>query len=217
MAEIKKIGRFEGIFQSPKTAIEIKSLVVLLHGWGADAADMFGLAPVLGQVREGCGFFAPNAPYPCAGTPHGRQWFDIQQGESGAMSASEDLHELLLSTFDYFSLPPSRVILGGFSQGGMMTLAVGPFFDLAGLISFSGALLTEKNLKRANNSSPPILMIHGDLDDVVPVSALIDAQSHLEEKGYVVEVVLEKGVGHSIDDTGLNSARKFINAHLPKE
>ena len=217
MAEIKKIGRFEGVFQPPKKANEIKSLIVLLHGWGANAADMFGLAPFLGQVREGCGFFAPNAPYSCAGAPHGRQWFDIQQGESGAMSASEDLQELLLSIFEEFSLHPSNVILGGFSQGGMMTLAVGPVFDLAGLISFSGALLTEKNLKRANNSSPPILLIHGDLDDVVPVSALIDAQSYLEEKGYAVEVVLEKGVGHSIDAKGLDSARKFIDEHLPKE
>ena len=217
MAERKKIGRFEGVFQPPKASVEAKSLIVLLHGWGADATDMFGLAPFLGQVREGCGFFAPNAPYPCVGAPQGRQWFDIQEGEYGAMSASEDLQELLRSIFDEFSLPPSDVILGGFSQGGMMTLAVGPLFDFAGLISFSGALLTEKNLKRANNSSPPILMIHGDLDDVVPASALIDAQSHLEEKGYTVEVVLEKGVGHSIDEKGLESARKFINEHLPKE
>ena len=217
MAEIKKVGRFEGVFQPPKASVEVKSLIVLLHGWGADATDMFGLAPFLAQVREECGFFAPNAPYPCAGAPQGRQWFDILEGEYGAMSASEDLQELLRSIFDEFSLPPSDVILGGFSQGGMMTLAVGPLFDFAGLISFSGALLTEKNLKRANNSSPPILMIHGDLDDVIPASALIDAQSHLEEKGYTVEVVLEKGVGHSIDEKGLESARKFIDEHLTKE
>ena len=75
----------------------------------------------------------------------------------------------------------------------------------------------EKNLEKASKSSPPILLIHGDLDDVVPVSALIDAQSHLEEKGFDVEVVLEKGVGHSIDQIGLNAARKFIDTHLPKE
>ena len=217
MAEIKKVGRFEGIYEKPKIESEVKSMIILLHGWGADAADMIGLAPLLGQVREGCGFYVPNAPFPCPASPHGRQWFDIQQGEYGALMALEDLKELLLSTFDEFSLSPSKVILGGFSQGGMMTLAAGPLFELAGLISFSGALLTEKSLKKASELSPPILLIHGDLDDVVPASALIDAQSHLEEKGYDVEVVLEKGIGHSIDEIGLEAARKFIDTYLPAE
>ena len=99
----------------------------------------------------------------------------------------------------------------------MMTLTTGPSFNLAGLISFSGALLTEQNLKQASHSSPPILLIHGDLDDVVPATALIEAQSHFEEKGYDVELVLEKGVGHSIDQVGLDAARKFIDTHLPIE
>ena len=214
MAEIKKIGKFEGIYQPPIKADEVTSLIILLHGWGADAADMFGLAPILGQVKQGCAFYAPNAPYPCAASPHGREWFDIQQGENGAIMAMDDLDELLNSVFNEFSLPASQIILGGFSQGGMMTLAAGPAYQLAGLISFSGALLTEQRLAEANVSSPPILLIHGDLDDVVPATALIDAQSHLEEKGYDVEVVLEKGIGHSISETGLDSARHFIDSHL---
>ena len=214
MAEIKKIGKFEGIYQPPIKTDEVKSLIILLHGWGADAADMFGLAPILGQVKQGCAFYAPNAPYPCAASPHGREWFDIQQGENGAIMAMDDLDELLNSVFDEFSLPASQIILGGFSQGGMMTLAAGPAYELAGLISFSGALLTEQRLAKATSSSPPILLIHGDLDDVVPATALIDAQSHLEEKGYDVEVVLEKGIGHSISETGLDSARHFIHSHL---
>ena len=214
MAEIKKIGKFEGIYQPPIKTDEVTSLIILLHGWGADAADMFGLAPILGQVKQGCAFYAPNAPYPCAASPHGREWFDIQQGENGAIMAMDDLDELLNSVFDEFSLPASQIILGGFSQGGMMTLAAGPAYELAGLISFSGALLTEQRLAEANGLSPPILLIHGDLDDVVPATALIDAQSHLEEKGYDVEVVLEKGIGHSISETGLDSARHFIDSHL---
>ena len=214
MAEIKKIGKFEGIYQPPIKTDEVTSLIILLHGWGADAADMFGLAPILGQVKQGCAFYAPNAPYPCAASPHGREWFDIQQGENGAIMAMDDLDELLNSVFDEFSLPASQIILGGFSQGGMMTLAAGPAYQLAGLISFSGALLTEQRLAEATVSSPPILLIHGDLDDVVPATALIDAQSHLEEKGYDVEVVLEKGIGHSISETGLDSARHFIDSHL---
>ena len=214
MAEIKKIGKFEGIYQPPIKTDEVTSLIILLHGWGADAADMFGLAPILGQVKQGCAFYAPNAPYPCAASPHGREWFDIQQGENGAIMAMDDLDELLNSVFNEFSLPASQIILGGFSQGGMMTLAAGPAYELAGLISFSGALLTEQRLAEATGSSPPILLIHGDLDDVVPATALIDAQSHLEEKGYDVEVVLEKGIGHSISETGLDSARQFIDSHL---
>ena len=214
MAEIKKIGKFEGIYQPPIKADEVTSLIILLHGWGADAADMFGLAPILGQVKQGCAFYAPNAPYPCAASPHGREWFDIQQGENGAIMAMDDLDELLESVFDEFSLPASQIILGGFSQGGMMTLAAGPAYELAGLISFSGALLTEQRLAEATVSSPPILLIHGDLDDVVPATALIDAQSNLEEKGYDVEVVLEKGIGHSISETGLDAARHFIDSHL---
>ena len=214
MAEIKKIGKFEGIYQPPIKVDEVTSLIILLHGWGSDAADMFGLAPILGQVKEGCAFYAPNAPYPCAASPHGREWFDIHQGEKGAIMAMDDLDELLESVFDEFSLPASQIILGGFSQGGMMTLAAGPAYELAGLISFSGALLTEQRLAEATVSSPPILLIHGDLDDVVPATALIDAQSNLEEKGYDVEVVLEKGIGHSISETGLDAARHFIDSHL---
>lgn len=214
MAEIKKIGKFEGIYQPPAKADEVTSLVILLHGWGADAADMFGLAPFLGQVKKGCAFYAPNAPHPCAASPHGREWFDIQQGEKGAIMAMDDLDEFLNSIFDEFSLPASQIILGGFSQGGMMTLAAGPAYELAGLISFSGALLTEQRLTEATSSSPPILLIHGDLDDVVPATALIDAQTHLEEKGYDVEVVLEKGIGHSISENGLDAARHFIDSHF---
>jgi phospholipase/carboxylesterase len=128
MAEIKKIGKFEGIYQPPIKADEVTSLIILLHGWGADAADMFGLAPILGQVKQGCAFYAPNAPYPCAASPHGREWFDIQQGENGAIMAMDDLDELLNSVFNEFSLPASQIILGGFSQGGMMTLAAGPAY-----------------------------------------------------------------------------------------
>ena len=214
MAGIKKIGKFEGIYQPPIKVDKVTSIVIMLHGWGADAADMFGLAPILGQVKEGCAFYAPNAPYPCAASPHGREWFDIHQGEKGAIMAMDDLDELLSGILDEFSVLTSRIILGGFSQGGMMTLAAGPSYELAGLISFSGALLTEKKLIEATASSPPILLIHGDLDDVVPSTALIDAQTHLEEKKYDVEVVLDKGVGHSISETGLDAARNFIDSHL---
>jgi len=214
MAEIKKIGKFEGIYQPPVKADEITSLIILLHGWGAVAADMFGLVPILGQVKQGCAFYAPNATYPCSASSHGREWFDIQQGEKGAIMAMDDLDELINSIFDEFSLPASQIILGGFSQGGMMTLAAGPAYELAGLISFSGALLTEQRLTEATSSSPPILLIHGDMDDVVPATALIDAQTHLEQKGYDVEVVLEKGIGHSISETGLDAARRFIDSHL---
>ncbi len=214
MAEIKKIGKFDGIYQPPVEANEVTSLIILLHGWGADAADMFGLAPILGQVKQGCAFYAPNAPYSCMASPHGREWFDIQQGEKGAIMAMDDLDELVNSIFHEFSLPASQIILGGFSQGGMMTLAAGPSYELAGLISFSGALLTEQRLSEAALSSPPILLIHGDLDDVVPATELIDAQTHLEEKGYDVEVVLEKGIGHSISETGIDAARRFIDRHL---
>ena len=217
MAEIKKIGRFEGIFQLPTNGSKVTSLIILLHGWGADASDMFGLAPILSQIRAGCGFYAPNAPSTCSASSLGREWFDIQEGEKGAMMALDDVRELIQGALDEYSLPSSRVILGGFSQGGMMTLTTGPSFDLAGLISFSGALLTEQNLKQASHSSPPILMIHGDLDHIVPATALIEAQSHFEEKGYDVEVVLEKGVGHSIDQMGLDAARNFIDKHLPIE
>ena len=214
MAEIKKIGKFEGIYQPPIEVEKVTSLIILLHGWGADAADMFGLAPILGQIKNGCAFYAPNAPYQCAASSHGRQWFDIQQGEKGALMAIDDLDDLLKGVFDEFSLSGSQVILGGFSQGGMMTLTVGTTYDLAGLISFSGALLTEQSLNNAGPFSPPILLIHGDLDDVVPASALIDAQTHFEEKGYDVEVVLEKGLGHSIGEFGLDSARRFIDKCL---
>ena len=209
-----------------------EKLIFMLHGYGDNAANFLHLANPIDQDEWKVQYVAMNAPNYITGNLMGYQWFDLYPNgiyisEAGPDEFEQIRNEIsvavnkIINTMEKYceslQLSLADCILMGFSQGGMMTLTTGPSLDLAGLISFSGALLTEQNLKQASHSSPPILLIHGDLDDVVPATALIEAQSHFEEKGYDVEVVLEKGVGHSIDQVGLDAARKFIDTHLPLE
>ena len=165
---------------------ETRSAVVFLHGYGANGADLLGLADPLGEHLPDTLFVAPDAPEACAGAPMGFQWFPIpwidnsseEEAERGMMQAVDDLNAFLDALMVDEDLLPEQVVLFGFSQGTMMALHVAPRREdaVAGVVAFSGRLLSPESLKDEIVVRPPVLLVHGDADDVVPPQSLPQAR-----------------------------------------
>lgn len=201
-----------------------KRLVVFLHGYGADGADLLGLADPLGPHLPDTAFVAPNAPERCIGNPFGYQWFPIpwidgssqEEADAGMQAAAGDLNAYLDAVMDEEGVEAANTILVGFSQGTMMSLHVAPRRDVsfAGVVGFSGRLLSPETLQDEVRQKPPILLIHGDADEVVPVSSLPDAGNALTAAGFEVFAHISKGTGHGIAPDGLQVALAFIRDRL---
>ena len=202
------------------------SLVIFLHGYGADGADLLGLADPLAPHLPRTAFVAPDAPEPCVGTPFGRQWFPIPwlDGSSEAASAaslalsSEDLNRYIDAAMAANGVGPEATALVGFSQGTMMALdvALRRAAPLAGVVGFSGRLLRPETLAAQITARPPVLLIHGDADPVVPYADLAKAASGLKAAGVSVTTHTSRGTGHGIAPDGLGLALRFLQEHLPK-
>ena len=200
---------------------ELRSCVVFLHGYGANGADLLGLADPLGEHLPDTLFVSPDAPEACAGAPFGFQWFPIpwidgsseEEAMQGMARAVDDLNAFLDALMVDEDLLPEQVALLGFSQGTMMSLHVGPRREdqLAGIVGFSGRLLAPESLADEVQSKPPILLLHGDQDDVVPVQSLPQAVEALQEGGFkeVYAHVME-GTAHGIAPDGLGVALAFL-------
>jgi phospholipase/carboxylesterase len=200
---------------------ETRSVVVFLHGYGANGADLLGLADPLGEHLPDTLFVAPDAPEACAGAPMGFQWFPIpwidgsseEEAERGMMAAAEDLNAFLDGILVEEDLLPEQMALFGFSQGTMMALHVAPRREeeLAGIVAFSGRLLAPEGLGEAALSKPPILLVHGDQDDVVLPQSLPEAAQALQVAGFKeVYAHIMKGTGHGIAQDGLSVALAFL-------
>jgi phospholipase/carboxylesterase len=197
------------------------SLIVLLHGVGADGNDLIELAPILGQHLPGTAFVSPHAPFPYDGAPMGRQWFSLMERTQEVMLAGVRASAPILDAFldeelARLGLGPDRLALVGFSQGTMMSLYVAPrrAQPIAGVVGFSGALVGADLLVAEVKSRPPVLLIHGDADPVVPVQAMEGARRALAAAGIAVETERRPGLPHSIDQPGLVKALQFLHAHL---
>ncbi|WP_425070698.1 alpha/beta hydrolase [Sagittula sp. S175] len=200
---------------------ETRSCVVFLHGYGANGADLLGLADPLGEHLPDTLFVAPDAPESCAGAPFGYQWFPIpwidgsseEESMAGMGRAIDDLNAFLDALMVDDDLLPEQVCLVGFSQGTMMSLHVGPRREdeLAGIVGFSGRLLAPELLADEVRTKPPVLLVHGDMDDVVPVQSLPEAAEALQAAGWTdVFAHIMKGTGHGIAPDGLSVALAFI-------
>ena len=204
---------------------ETRSAVVFLHGYGANGADLLGLADPLGEHLPDTLFVAPDAPEACAGAPMGFQWFPIpwidnsseEEAERGMVQATQDLNAFLDALMVDEDLLPEQVVLFGFSQGTMMALHVAPRREdaVAGIVAFSGRLLSPESLKDDAISRPPVLLVHGDADDVVPPQSLPEAAEALQEAGWTdVFAHIMKGTGHGIAPDGLSVALAFMRDKL---
>jgi len=200
---------------------ETRSVVVFLHGYGANGADLLGLADVLGEHLPDTLFVAADAPETIAGLPNGYQWFPIpwldgsseEEAERGLRAASDDLNAFLDALLVDEDLLPEQMVLFGFSQGTMISLHVAPRREdpVAGIVAFSGRLLSPESLADETRVRPPVLLVHGDADDVVPVQSLPAAAEALQEAGWQdVFAHIMKGTAHGIAPDGLSVALAFM-------
>lgn len=192
-----------------------------MHGYGANGADLLGLADVLGEHLPDTLFVAPDAPESIAGLPNGYQWFPIpwldgsseEEAERGLQAASDDLNAFLDALLVDEDLLPEQMVLFGFSQGTMISLHVAPRREdpVAGIVAFSGRLLSPETLADETRVRPPVLLVHGDADDVVPVQSLPAAAEALQEAGWQdVFAHIMKGTAHGIAPDGLSVALAFM-------
>ena len=205
----------------PASGGDVHQVVVLLHGVGADGNDLIPLAPHFAQALPDAYFISPNAPYPCDMAPHGHQWFSIQQTDPGLRLAQMRQTGQILNAFIDDQLAAQGVTdrelaLVGFSQGTMMSLFVAPRREnaCAGIMGYSGRLDSPELLETEIRSRPPVVLVHGDADELLPVQLMDDAASTLRSNGIVVETHLRPGLGHGIDEIGLQLGTQFLSEVL---
>ncbi len=192
-------------------------LVVLCHGVGADGHDLIGLAEPWAAALPDAAFIAPDAPEPCDMAAFGRQWFSLQDRtpavlEAGARRAAPPLLATVDAELAWLGLPAGAVALMGFSQGAMMVLHTGLRRPIppAAILAYSGALLDSPALDAELTGKPPVLLVHGEADEVVPFARGPAAAAALRRRGLTVTTVWREEVGHWIDEAGLQAGANML-------
>ncbi|MFV0281592.1 MAG: alpha/beta hydrolase [Rhodoblastus sp.] len=199
-----------------------RQLVVFLHGYGADGSDLIELGRQWRPFLPDALFVAPNAPELCAMAPSGRQWFSLTMRDpserwTGVNKAQPALDAFLDQELAKLGLDESALALVGFSQGTMMALHAGLRRKRApaGILGYSGMLVGPEHLSQAtartkNGEPPPILLAHGDSDEVIPLDALFDSADALAKADIPCQWHISFGVGHGIDEGGLMHGGLFV-------
>lgn len=205
----------------PASGAKARQLVVFLHGYGADGNDLISLADELGDVLPEAHFISPNAFERCEMSAMGFQWFSLREWTMQALHTGVRRAEPVLNAFldhqlERFGLEDKDLILIGFSQGTMTGLhtALRRPAPCRAIVGFSGALVAGSILKDEIKSRPPVCLIHGTADQVVPHNALLDASHWLSENDVPVESHSLEGLPHGIDGRGLSAAARFLQRHL---
>jgi phospholipase/carboxylesterase len=198
-----------------------KSMVVFLHGYGSNGADLMGLVPYWRDALPDTVFLAPDAPEPCPGAPGGYQWWALTDlspaaRAAGVRQAAPALDAYIDAQLELHGLSEDRLALVGFSQGTMIALHVGPrrARTLAGIVGYSGMLADPEALAAEVRTRPPVLLVHGDADATLPVAALHQAKAALEALGFEVAAHVSPGLGHGIDEAGLRLGGEFLVSRL---
>ena len=210
---------FSGPIVEP-TSGQTKRIVILLHGYGSSGEDLISLASCWQPCLPDTLFIAPNAPEPWETSPQqGYQWFSLPDLSSrtlleGIETALPFLHSIMDEMLERYCLAEEQVALTGFSQGAMMALAAGlsRARRLAAVIAYSGTLVYPG--AKPVQSRPPVLLVHGDRDDVVPFSCLATSENQLKKRGVPVTALICQNIGHGIDPLGLQKGGAFLNDHL---
>jgi phospholipase/carboxylesterase len=190
--------------------------VLLLHGFGSNGADMISLAPHWQDALPDALFLAPHAPQRCGMMSIGYQWwglsaFDAHALAAGAASAAPAIDAFIDRKLAQYKLSEQNLALVGFSQGTMMALHVGLRRErqVAAIVGYSGMLTGAAKLASSDYTRPPVLLVHGSADSVVPVAALHAAERELRRMGVEVKAHVSSGMGHSVDPVGLRLGRDF--------
>ena len=211
----------DGPRQSPSNDRKPSCLVILLHGYGSDGNDLIGLAPIMGRDLPDVEFVSPHAPFPCEMSPAGRQWFSLGDRSADSMIAGVTMASQILNAFiddelKKNNLSSDKLALVGFSQGTMLSLFLGPrrASAIAGIVGYSGRLIAPELLGQDIKTRPPVTLIHGASDEMVPASSLDDAVKGLSAVGIKTESEMRPGLGHSIDQQGLSIGAAFLKRVL---
>lgn len=200
----------------PHSEHKPERIIILLHGYGSNGRDLISLAPYWQDAVPEALFVSPDSPFPCEMGGGGFQWFSLtdrapEKMLEGVQKAAEVLDEYIDELLKEYELSDAELFLVGFSQGTMLSLYVGPRRKqkILGILGYSGALIGEEGLD--TQKKPPIHLIHGESDDVVPVTAYHHAHDVLKEKGFSITGHTTPRLGHSIDGEGIESGAEFLS------
>ncbi len=206
-----------GASLKPRSGASPKQIVLLLHGFGSSGTDMIALAPHWQDAMPDALFLAPHAPQRCAMMAAGYQWWGLSGFApsalaAGAASAAPAIDAFIDRKLAQYGLTEADLALVGFSQGTMMALHIGLRRPraVAAVVGYSGMLTATAELANKEFSKPPVLLVHGTADPVVPIAALHMAESELKRLGVEVTKHISYGVAHSIDPVGLRLGRDFV-------
>ncbi len=206
-----------GPLRLPASGKPAQQLVVILHGWGADGANLIDLADMFATVLPDAQFIAPDGPEVCDMNPYGYQWFSLTDRNPERMFAeikrtADTLNAFLDAQLQHLRLKPSQLALVGFSQGTMMALHVALRHKepIACVVGFSGALLGAEALASEISTRMPVTLIHGADDDIVPYASLAHAETMLTRNAVPVQTHTRPGLSHSIDMEGIEIAKKAL-------
>jgi len=215
------MAELDGPRLAPRSG-QARQLVVFLHGYGADGNDLIEIGRAWASLIPDAAFVSPHAPRPCGQAPMGREWFpltfhDPNERWTGVRSAAPILNAFLDGELARLGLPTSALALAGFSQGTMMALHVGLRRPVqpAAIVGYSGMLVMPENVDPDSFaaevvSRPPVLLVHGDQDELIPVQALFQAAQGLAALDVPTQWHISAGVGHGIDEEGLRQGGEFL-------
>ena len=207
----------ESIVIKPEEGVEIKNAIILLHGYGGDAKDISMLTLNWKRHMPNTVFICPNGHEPCAINPSGFQWFDLTKEDTNYIVdqsiKAEDKIKLFINEIKReFNLNNNQICLSGFSQGCMMSLNVGltSAEKFLCIVGFSGKIIDQNNLKLRIKNSTDTLLIHGDADQVVPSTYLLEAKDFLIRNNIEVDTLLIKNCDHHIPVEASSTALNYI-------
>ena len=209
------------IVLEPLSGIKPKNAVILCHGYGGDGKDISILAGYWRTYLPDTIFICPDAPEKCEASPSGFQWFDLtdqdpEQILSKSLVAENKLNKLIDEVKEGYNLLANQIIIGGFSQGSMISLQTGikRKDKINSILGYSGKIIDLEHLSKNIVSRPNIFLMHGDIDQVVPVDGLLEAKNFFIKNNYEIETKIFKDCEHRIPMEGSSLGLQFIKKHL---